>query len=93
MGVDYGLGRTNINHETGIRYGVISQHDVMQAWCDSAEPDYGTPTCPKCGNDAAEYAHDKNNFGEEETHDVGFGCADYICDDCKYIFELQRGVW
>lgn len=28
-GIDYGLGQTNVDHETGIRFGVISQHDVM----------------------------------------------------------------
>jgi hypothetical protein len=28
-GIDYGLGQTNRDHVTGIRYGVISQHDVM----------------------------------------------------------------
>jgi hypothetical protein len=27
-GIDYGLGQTNTDHETGIRFGVISQHDV-----------------------------------------------------------------
>ena len=27
-GIDYGLGRTNIDHKTGIRYGVISQNAV-----------------------------------------------------------------
>jgi hypothetical protein len=30
-GIDYGMGQTNVNHETGIRYGVISQNSVMQA--------------------------------------------------------------
>lgn len=49
MGIDYGHGLTNINHETGIRYGVISQNTVCQAWSETSEPDYGEPTCPKCG--------------------------------------------
>lgn len=48
-GIDYGLGRTNIDQETGIRYGVISQHTVGERWYDAAEPQYGDPTCPKCG--------------------------------------------
>lgn len=39
-GIDYGLGKTNIDTQTGIRYGVISQHSVMQAWADSSEPVY-----------------------------------------------------
>jgi len=40
-GHDYGMGITNINPETGIRFGVIPQNDVLQAWCDGSEPDYG----------------------------------------------------
>jgi hypothetical protein len=40
-GIDYGLGITNIDVETEIRYGVISQNEVLQAWCDSSEPYYG----------------------------------------------------
>lgn len=39
-GIDYGMGTTNVDVKTGIRYGVISQHDVSQAWCDSSEPVY-----------------------------------------------------
>jgi hypothetical protein len=51
-GFDYGLGQTNIDRETGIRYGVIPVNDVLQGWADSAEADYGPPHCPKCGNEA-----------------------------------------
>ena len=49
QGIDYGMGQTNIDHETGIRFGVIPAHDVGQAWHDNAEPDYGDPHCPDCG--------------------------------------------
>ena len=42
-GIDYGRGMSNIDHETGIRYGVINQNKVLQAWADSSEPDYGMP--------------------------------------------------
>lgn len=28
-GIDYGRGVTNIDHETGIRYGVISMHSIL----------------------------------------------------------------
>lgn len=61
MGIDYGLGQTNIDKETGIRYGVISQHEVLQAWCDDSEAEYGSPNetvCSACGHDfgvACEY--------------------------------------
>jgi hypothetical protein len=47
-GIDYGSGVTNINTTTGIRFGVISQNAVSQAWCDSSEPVYSYH-CPECG--------------------------------------------
>ena len=70
-GIDYGLGRTNINHETGIRYGVISQYSVMQAWADSAEPVY-----PENDQDET----DVNDFAEP----IGWEYKDegYILTDC-----------
>jgi hypothetical protein len=40
MGVDWGKGVTNIDTKTGIRYGVINQREVLEAWCDSSEPDF-----------------------------------------------------
>ena len=49
VGFDYGQGTTNMDPMNGIRFGVISQHSISQAWGDCAEPDYGTPHCPKCG--------------------------------------------
>lgn len=52
-GIDYGMGKTNIDHETGIRYGVIVHHGVGQTWYESSEP-YYAPFCPYCGNQVAE---------------------------------------
>ena len=83
VGIDYGMGRTNINHATGIRYGVISQHSVTQAWADSAEADYGKPTCPKCGNTVNEYEH----ADRMDAWEFGDGCCDYVCESCEYIFD------
>ena len=48
-GIDYGMGTVNVDRTNGIRYGVISQHSVVQAWADSAESEYGEPTCPERG--------------------------------------------
>jgi len=45
MGIDYGRGQTNIDHKTKIRYGVISMHDVFQAWCDESELYYPCDSC------------------------------------------------
>ncbi len=84
-GIDYGLGRTNINMETGIRYGIISQNSVLQAWADSSEPDYGQATCPKCGSDAI--ACDAITAQDNEEYESGRGCADWQCDSCQYVFD------
>lgn len=47
-GIDYGLGKTNIDLKTGIRFGVISQNEVLQTWADSSEAIYEY-YCPNCG--------------------------------------------
>lgn len=70
MGIDYGRGMTNINPETGIRFGIIPMNDVVQAWCDSSEPYYGEPTCPKCGEEIT----------DPEDQDT------YYCKKCDYQF-------
>lgn len=59
VGIDYGLGQTNIDKDTGIRYGVINQNAVLQAWADSSEPVYPEPECKfhvheKCPQDCPE---------------------------------------
>jgi hypothetical protein len=46
-GIDYGLGKTNVDTKNGIRYGVIHQHEVLQAWADSSEPYYPCEECDK----------------------------------------------
>jgi len=88
-GIDYGMGTTNIDVKTSIRYGVISQSSVLQAWSESAEADYGKPTCPKCGNEAEAYDADKDFEGGEEF-DCGHGCADFMCIPCHYVFDSSE---
>lgn len=73
-GIDYGMGRTNRDPETGIHYGVIPVNDVCQAWADSSEPQYGEPTCPACGCDVTSDPQELPE-GDEET-------GDYWCADC-----------
>lgn len=86
-GIDYGSGRTNIS-KSGIRYGVIPQGEVLQAWADSSEAYYGEPTCPKCGKEAIDYSKAKETLRddidswEHAKHDY----ADYACLSCHYIF-------
>ena len=40
-GIDYGRGLTNIDIETGIRYGVIALNNCNQDWLNEFEPYYG----------------------------------------------------
>jgi hypothetical protein len=84
VGIDYGLGQTNIDTRTRIRYGVISQHSVGQAWYDSAEADYGPATCPQCGNEATDDLTDAydDETGEAYENDG----RDYACHTCKRTF-------
>jgi len=81
-GIDYGMGQTNIDTDNGIRYGVISMHDVLQAWCDSSEADYGKPgiedcDCPNCGHNC--------HTGSEETD---WGC-NLECEECGESFDVE----
>ena len=46
-GIDYGLGKSNID-DNNIRFGVINQSEVLQAWCDDSDPMYFY-CCPECG--------------------------------------------
>lgn len=82
-GIDYGRGLTNIDHETGIRYGCISQHEVTQAWTDSAEADYGKPTCPSCGEEIG-YSNDAPDCPEAEEE--WFTGKDFVCFTCKACY-------
>jgi hypothetical protein len=83
-GIDYGMGTTNVDHETGIRYGVISQNELVQAWSDASEPDYGDPTCPKCGGEVEEYQDDEHDAYRDGRPNA---CADYACEGCKLVWE------
>jgi hypothetical protein len=47
IGIDYSLGRSNVDQKTGIHHGVIPQNEVLQAWVNSSEP-YYTLFCPVC---------------------------------------------
>lgn len=49
-GIDYGMNQANIDNKTGIRFGVIPQNNILQAWADSSEPVYSY-YCPKCGEE------------------------------------------
>lgn len=91
-GIDYsgpGAG-CNRDAETGIRYGIISQNAVLQAWADGSEPDYGPPTCGECGCEATPAADYKGDI--DELIDAGALSAepheaqDYVCETCCRVF-------
>lgn len=82
--IDYGMGLTNIDNATGIRYGVISQHSLASWFYDSFEADYGPATCPKCGDDAMSHADVEADTDEWESAE--HECADYACTACEYVF-------
>lgn len=48
-GIDYGRGQTNIDHATGMRYGVLPAHDVGERWYEASEAQY--PEDCDCGED------------------------------------------
>lgn len=80
-GIDYGRGMTNIDTKTGIRYGILPQGAILQAWADSSEPPDVPPSCPKCGNDVAEYDDDAHAAYEEDGHYSA--CPEYACTHCE----------
>lgn len=47
-GTDYGMGIYNIDRKNGIRYGVIPQNYVLQAWVDCSSPIYSDLECETC---------------------------------------------
>lgn len=77
-GIDYGMGRTNIDANTSIRYGVIPQDYVLQAWADSSEPHYGDPHCDHCGSGVQPIADVHANCDYEEP--------EFYCENCKRVF-------
>ena len=40
-GIDYGLGKTNLDTETGIRFGIIHNHRLVDWFWDETEAEYG----------------------------------------------------
>lgn len=56
VGIDYSLGRSNVNTDTGIHYGVISQHSVASWFYDEIENDYPKHECTEDDCKECEYA-------------------------------------
>ena len=79
-GIDYGCGTQNVDRATGIRFGVISQNSVnLDCWAD-AEPDYGKPHCPECGDECLDSSHE--SVTDAEWNDG----KDYACAKCEACY-------
>ncbi len=102
-GIDYGMGMTNIDRATGIRFGVVSINALGEYAWDGFEADYGPASCPKCGNEAVEGDSEipLDELGEGETEaelqecdreELGYetlhhASGDYACDSCRILFD------
>jgi hypothetical protein len=73
IGFDYSMGRANLDRTTGIHYGVISQHSITQAWCDSAEPVYDKP---EDENDDEEYFAEPIGWKVDDGEYHAIDCLD-----------------
>ena len=93
-GIDYGLRRSNIDLETGIRYGVINQNAVGQAWFDDSEGYYGKPRCPDCDNEVdktIEFSVDEKPVFDAEDNEIE---DEYYCSICdKGVDENNPDIW
>jgi len=81
-GIDYGMGTVNIDKDNNIRFGVINQNEVLQAWCDSSEGFYDNPICPKCFNEAdktSDYG-DNDSMTDDDGEEI---TDDYYCSRCN----------
>ena len=90
-GIDYGNGKTNINTDTGIRFGVIPLNDVVQAWADSSQPWYGDTPEEEIGDfdepinwyvDDAEYRAESDDNGDIFIIRAPFFTYAQYCSPC-----------
>ena len=99
-GIDYGMGRTNIDRETGIRYGVISDRDLAShAWdtiySEATDLDYEEAV----ENARSELAHaiksaltdystsfDANELADSIIDDLDFN-LEYAADGVRYLYD------
>lgn len=96
VGLDYSLGRSNFDPETGIHFGVISVNSVdLDLWSE-AESIYPDPTCPKCGATVkpsddelalfpADYDDEDDPLDADGTPQW-FDGKDFTCVPCKTCY-------
>jgi len=90
-GLDYSLGRSNVNKETGIHYGVIAMNSINLDYTSDFEYDYGKPYCPDCGKEirfssASDLFADYPDLNEADDSPEWFDGKDYCCVDCQQCY-------
>lgn len=89
-GIDYGLGTTNRDPQSGIRYGVIPMNAIScWAW-ESMEAEYGDPQCPDCESPVADYDDDAHGEYDGSHGYRKHRCCDYACDSCKRVYDSDE---
>lgn len=88
IGIDYSLGRSNVDKANGIHFGVIGMNSINLDCAQEFEHDYGEPHCPKCGNRVKE-STDATLFpaleNDADTPDW-FDEQDFACLDCEECY-------
>ena len=98
-GIDYSLGQSNIDNETGIHYGVIPAHELGQPWYDSSEAYYGEPACPECGSPVVQWAEKHDGYkgwGKASEPRHRHLChAEFVCENCQLAFwtEIEDAIY
>jgi len=81
-GLDYSLGLSNVDHPTGIHYGVIHANEVCQAWSDSSEPEYPDPELDEDGEEIEDDLIEPLAFTYD---DDGYRCSQSADDPDIFI--------
>lgn len=94
-GIDYGMGKTNVDPNNGIRNGVLLADLVLTVWSEESIPDYGPACCPSCGNEAIDISESGEDgtipdlYGDPEGWEIdGFDLACPFCNRAFWFDEL-----
>lgn len=90
-GIDYGRGLSNIDRETGIRFGIVSANEMGEGFWDDVESEYD-PSCPKCGGDLTEDQVsdlDANAKPHESKYIKGYFKHMAPCPHCEELISVD----
>ncbi len=96
QGIDYGRGVTNVDPDTGIRYGIIPAHEVPY-WWDESEIYCPPPTCPDCGGEVSVddeiCPHCENDIVDEIVYGESNGVCFVDLPDLKAESHEDGDIW